>query len=185
MKVWWGVALQRGTYPSPTASAPLEKKCYKKCNAEENGGGRWGHWFIWIWVFWWCWGFLPSKFGVEMFRFRQERSDVECFEKCHSTSLKMDSSLVGWHSPWHEEEGRTRRIRRRDRGTRWSGRRVQRWRNKLHSWLGSIHSFSCVSSLLSLLNNHSLINKWMRACLFGGSYAKRADLNINSNLEFN
>ena len=47
----------------------------------------------------------PEVFGVKCFASVWNEEWSRVFEKCQSTSLQMDSSLVGWHSPWHEEEG--------------------------------------------------------------------------------
>ena len=111
---------------------------------------------VWFFSFWWFRSFPPlhPKFsGLNVLLPFGTRSEVECLKNVRALHCKWIAHLlVDILLDMRRRGRRRRRRRRRDR------RRVQRWRNKLYSSHGSIHSFSFVSSLQSLLNDHSLID---------------------------
>lgn len=143
------------------AKNSLPKKCNKK---KMLRGGKWRRSsgslvyldLIWFFSFWWFRSFSPlhPKFsGLNVLLPFGTRSEVECLKNVRALHCKWIAHLlVDILLDMRRRGRRRRRRRRRDR------RRVQRWRNKLYSSHGSIHSFSFVSSLQSLLNDHSLID---------------------------
>ena len=113
---------------------------------------------VWFFSFWWFRSFPPlhPKFsGLNVLLPFGTRSEVECLKNVRALHCKWIAHLLVDILLDMRRRGRRRRRRRRRRRDR---RRVQRWRNKLYSSHGSIHSFSFVSSLQSLLNDHSLID---------------------------